>query len=71
MTSSTIALSPDETREAVLLAANLERNPTAIAPTVRELVKLRGLVRALKRVHYVRNAPPVKRLLDELPRGWP
>lgn len=66
-----LQLTDEQAREAALLAVNLARNPAAIERVAAELALLRAIVRRIRSLPYVRNAPPVRKILDTLPRGFP
>ena len=61
-------LSPEEQREASLLAMNTRINPDALLSLAVETVALRGVVRAARRNKYLRACPNVRALLDALPK---
>jgi len=63
-----LQLDDDEAREAALIAVNLSLNPRAIETIAAELVALRAVVRKARQMRYLANCPPVRRLLDRLPR---
>lgn len=63
-----IPLTIDEQREAALLALNVSLNPAAIEKLAAELVALRAVVRQARRMRYLANCPPVRALMDRLPR---
>ena len=71
MNAPPLPLTDDQAAEAALLAVNLGRNPAALERVAAELTLLRAMFRQLRRIPYVYNAPPVRRLLERLPRGWP
>ena len=66
-----LPLTDKQATEAALLAVNLGRNPAALERVAAELTLLRAMFRQLRRIPYVYNAPPVRKILNTLPRGWP
>jgi len=63
-----LQLDDDEAREAACIAVNAQINPRALEKIAAELVALRAVVRKARQVRYLANCPPVRRLMDRLPR---
>lgn len=63
-----MSLTPDEQREAALLAVNMARSPEAVEQVAAELVMLRSVCRMARRLRYLSNNQSVRALLDRLPR---
>jgi hypothetical protein len=59
----------DAQREELDALRRATANAGSVEKLLRELVWLRTFWRGVNKLNYVRNAPPVRRILDQMPKG--